>query len=229
MIGIIGAMTIEIEQIHMLMTDKKEEVISGINFVRGLFFGKEIVAAVSGVGKVNAAVCAEIMILKYLPEYIINTGVGGGLADGLKIGDVALSCCTVEHDMDTTPLGEPKGYISGIDSVKVKADEEILEKFKKVLSKLNLNYIVGPVASGDQFINSPEIKERIKSEFGAVCCEMEGASIGHVCAMNNVPFVVIRAISDSADDNSHISFPEFVKFATDNSIKTLSEYFKNYA
>lgn len=229
MVGIIGAMTIEIEQIYSLMTDKREEKISGINFVRGLFFGKEIVAAVSGVGKVNAAVCTEIMILKYSPEYIINTGVGGGLADGLKIGEIALSCCTVEHDMDTTPLGEPKGYISGIDRVKVKADDELLEKFKKVLSKLDLNFVVGPIASGDQFINSPDEKNRIKNEFGAVCCEMEGASIGHVCAMNNVPFIVIRAISDSADDNSHISFPEFVKSATDTSIKTLSKFFNDYA
>ena len=226
MIGIIGAMTVEVEQIKALMTDKRTDKISGIEFVCGKLFGKDAVAAVSGVGKVNAAVCTQTMILKYAPSLVINTGVAGGLDENLKIGDIALSCCTAEHDMDTTPLGEPKGFISGLETVKIKADEKALEDFKKVLTDLELNFVVGPVASGDQFINSPEEKERIKTEFSAVCCEMEGASIGHVCAMNNIPFIVLRAISDGADDNSHLSFPEFVKMAADNSIKVLAEYFK---
>jgi len=226
MIGIIGAMKIEVEQIHNLMTDKKCERISGIDFVSGKFCGKEIVAAVSGVGKVNAAVCTEAMIIKYAPELIINTGVAGSLSDELSVGDIAISCCTVEHDMDTTPLGEPKGFISGLDTVKMMADKKEVDKFESVLKKLGIKYMIGPVASGDQFINSFEVKEKIKAEFNAVCCEMEGASIGHVCSMNDVPFVVLRAISDGADDDSHISFPEFVKLASDNSIKVLTEYFK---
>ena len=226
MIGIIGAMTVEVEKIKALMTDKKTEKISGIEFASGLFMGKPVVVAVSGVGKVNAAVCTEAMILKYAPRLIINTGVGGALSDDLKIGDIALSCCTAEHDMDTTPLGEPKGFISGLETVKIKADEKALLDFKEVLKDLGLNYVVGPIASGDQFINSPIEKERIKGEFDAVCCEMEGASIGHVCAMNNIPYLVVRAISDGADDSSHLSFPEFVKMAADNSVKVLCEYFK---
>lgn len=228
MIGIIGAMKIEVEQIISNMTEKKTETVSGIEFVSGLFFGKPAVAAVAGVGKVNAAVCAEAMLLKYSPELVINTGVGGGLDTNLKIGDIAVSCCTAEHDMDTTPLGEPKGFISGLDTVKIKASETAVEQLKTVLEELNINYAVGAIASGDQFINSPEEKERIKREFNAVCCEMEGASIGHVCAMNKVPFVVLRAISDGADDSSHLSFPEFAKMAADNSVKVLCSYFKKF-
>ena len=226
MIGIIGAMQIEVAKLKEKIKVKKTETVSGVEFTVGKLEKTDVCIAVSGVGKVNAAVCAEAMILKYSPSLIINTGVGGTLSDNLKIGDIALSDIVVEHDMDTTPLGEPKGYISGLDLIKMYADIETLKKLENIISKLNINYQIGTIASGDQFINSDKAKTDIKKEFNAVCCEMEGASIGHVCLMNDVPFCVIRAISDGADENSHMSFPEFTELAANNTVKVLTEFLK---
>ena len=226
MIGIIGAMKIEVEKIIEKMTDKTFATISGANFVSGKFFGKDVVVAVSGVGKVNAAAITEAMILKYSPDFVINTGVAGTLSSKLNIGDVAISKDVVEHDMDTSPLGDPKGFISGLNVVKMEADKRIIEMFSIVLTELNINFEIGTIASGDQFINSSEIKEKIRSEFNGICCEMEGASIGHVCTINNVPFCVLRAISDGADDSSHMSYEQFCDIAANNSIKVLEMFFE---
>ena len=225
MIGIIGAMKIEVKKIIEKLSDKKSEFISGVEFVSGKFYNKDVVAAVSGVGKVNSAATTEAMILKYSPELIINTGVAGTLSEKLNIGDVAVSADVVEHDMDTSPLGDPKGFISGIDVVKMQADNKTVSKLSEILSELNINYEIGTIASGDQFINSAETKERIKNEFDAVCCEMEGASIGHVCTINKVPFCVLRAISDGADDSSHMSYKQFTELAAENSVKVLDLFF----
>ena len=225
MIGIIGAMKIEVEKIIEKMTDKTSVMISGAQFVIGKFFGKDVVVAVSGVGKVNAAAITEAMILKYSPDFVINTGVAGTLSSKLNIGDVAISKDVVEHDMDTSPLGDPKGFISGLNVVKMEADKRIIEMFSNVLTELNINFEIGTIASGDQFINSSEVKEKIISEFNGICCEMEGASIGHVCTINNVPFCVLRAISDGADDSSHMSYEQFCDIAASNSIKVLELFF----
>jgi len=227
-IGIIGAMKIEVEKILEILENKTFEIVSGVEFVCGKFYNNDVVVAVSGVGKVNAAATTEAMILKFSPDFIINTGVAGTLSDNLNIGDVALSKDVVEHDMDTSPLGDPKGYISGLDIVKMKADNDLINKFSKVLGELEINYGIGTIASGDQFINSNETKKKIKEEFNAICCEMEGASIGHVCSINAVPFCVLRAISDGADDSSHMSYEQFTHLAADNSIKVLDLFFKNY-
>lgn len=226
MIGIIGAMNIEVKKIIEQLTDKTSEIISGVCFVSGKFYQSDVVVAVSGVGKVNSAIATEAMILKYSPELVINTGVAGTLSDKLNIGDVALSADVVEHDMDTSPLGDPKGFITGLDVIKMKADTETVNMFAEVLSELQINYEIGTIASGDQFINSNETKNIIKNEFGAICCEMEGASIGHVCALNNVPFCVLRAISDGADDSSHMSYEQFTVLAAENSVKVLDLFFK---
>lgn len=227
MIGIIGAMKIEVEKIKEKLSDSVSEIISGIEFVCGKFHGKDVVVAVSGVGKVNAAAATEAMILKYSPDFIINTGVAGTLTDKLSIGDIALSCDVAEHDMDTSPLGEPKGYISGLNVVKMKADDYILNKLEVVLKELKLPYLTGTIASGDQFINSDETRDKIRQEFDAICCEMEGASIGHVCMLNNTPFCVLRAISDGADNSSHMSYEQFTEFAANNTVKVLDLFFKS--
>lgn len=228
MYGIIAAMEIELESLKSMLSDIKTEIISGIEFVSGLFYDKEVVLAVSGVGKVNAATTTEAMILKYNPEFIINTGVGGSLSDKLSICDIAISSNVVEHDMDTSPLGEPRGYISGLDTVMINADENIIFKLENSIKDNEINYITGTIASGDQFINSADKKKEINELFNAVCCEMEGASIGHVCALNNVPFCVLRAISDGADGNSHMSFEEFKKIACENTLKVLKTMFEFY-
>ena len=225
MIGIIGAMKIEVEKIIEKMTDKTSVMISGAQFVSGKFYDKDVVVAVSGVGKVNAAAITEAMIIKYSPDFVINTGVAGTLSNKLNIGDIAISKDVVEHDMDTSPLGDPKGFISGLNVVKMEADKKIIEMFSNVLTELNINFEIGTVASGDQFINSSEVKEKIRNEFNGICCEMEGASIGHVCTINDVPFCVLRAISDGADDSSHMSYEQFCDIAANNSMKVLEMFF----
>lgn len=227
MIGIIGAMEIEIETLKVLMKIEKKEKISGIEYVCGELCGKNAVLAVCGPGKVNAAACAEAMILKFNPQLIINTGVGGTLSNELKIGDVAVSSAVVEHDMDTSALGEPKGLIPGINMIEMKADKESVLKMEKALEEVGINYRVGVVASGDQFINSSEKKKFITEEFGGICCEMEGASIGHVCVLNEMPFIVLRAISDGADENSHMNYPEFCALAAENTAKVMQEFLKS--
>ena len=196
MIGIIGAMQVEIERIKAQMTDITEETVSGIEFVCGRLGEVEVVAAVCGVGKVFAAVCAQTMILKYGVSAIINTGIGGTLSPELGILDVAVSSGVVEHDMDTSAVGDPVGMISGINIIELPADGTLCELAAKTAESMGVKHAVGIIASGDQFVADRGRKDFIREYFHAIACEMEGAAIGHVCYINNVPFVVIRAISD---------------------------------
>ena len=227
MIGIIAAMVPEIEKVKAAMTDKDTRTVSGIEFVSGKLYGKDAVVAKCGIGKVFAALCTQTMILTYAPEYIINIGVGGTLTDRLSIGDIAISSDVVQHDMDTSPLGDPVGLVSGINIVHFPADERISAGLASAADKLGINRLIGTVASGDQFIASKERKEFIRTSFGAVSCEMEGAAVGHVCYVNSVPFAVLRAISDSADDSSHMDYGEFVLLAAERSFDVISEFIKN--
>lgn len=221
MIGIIGAMQIEIDAINMAMEQKTEETVSGITFTRGYLNGKKTVTAVCGIGKVFAAICAEAMILKYAPEVIINTGVGGSLTGELSIGDVALAYDVVQHDMDTSPLGDPIGLISGINRIRIEADRETVGRMKNCLASLGVKVLEGTIASGDCFVSSNAKKEWIVQNFGAIACEMEGAAIGQVCYVNNVKFAVVRAISDGASDDSPVDYPTFAKKAADVSARAV--------
>ncbi len=226
MIGIIGAMDVEVENLKAKIENKKIEAFSGIEFVSGKIFDKDVVVAKCGIGKVFAAICAETMILKYNPEFIINTGVAGTLTCELSIGDVAISESVCQHDMDTSPIGDPKGLLSGINIINIPADEYLVNLAKTVIKEQNINCKKGVIASGDQFIASKEQKDFIVSEFNAIACEMEGASIGHVCYVNKVKFLVLRAISDSADNSSHMDYPTFLKMASENSTKVTFELIK---
>ena len=227
MIGIIAAMVPEIEAVKAAMTDKSTKTVSGIEFVSGKLYGKDAVVAKCGLGKVFAAVCAQTMILTYSPEFIINIGVGGTLTDKLTIGDIAISGDVVQHDMDTSPLGDPVGLVSGINIVHFPADPRLTEGLSSAAKKVGVNCLIGTIASGDQFIASRERKNFIRDSFGAVCCEMEGAAVGHVCYVNGVPFAVLRAISDSADNSSHMDYGEFVLLAAERSFNVISEFVKN--
>ena len=179
-----------------LMDNAVVETISTIDFYKGNINGVETVVAVAGVGKVNAAVCAQTMILKYSPDIMINVGVAGGLSEEFKIGDIAVADSVVEHDMDTSPIGDPVGLISGINLVNIPCDKKLADLMEQAVSKVGtITSKRGVIASGDQFISKQEQRDRIKDNFGAIAAEMEGASIGHVCYMNGVPFGVLRAIS----------------------------------
>ena len=228
MIGIIAAMDSEIAAIKDSMTDKAVETVSGIEFVSGKLCGKNTVVAKCGIGKVFAAICAQTMILKYSPKLVINTGVGGTLTDKLGIGDIAIASDVVQHDMDTSPLGDPVGLVSGINVVHFPADSAAATLIESAANTLGINNAKGTVASGDQFIASKDKKNYIVDNFGAIACEMEGAAIGHVCYVNGTPFAVIRAISDSADDSSHMDYGEFLKIAAERSFKVVTEFVKAY-
>ncbi len=226
MLGILGAMDIEVDGLKAMATDVTEEKISGKTFICGKIHGKDVVIAKCGIGKVNAALCAEAMILKYNPDLIINTGVAGSLTRDLLIGDIVIADSVCQHDFDTSPLGDPIGLIPEVNLVKIPADKAAKEKLEAVIKKLGLNSKTGTVASGDAFIASSEKKDFIVSYFGALACEMEGASIGQVCAVNNTPFAVLRALSDSADEGSCEDYPAFCKLAAKNSINVISEFIR---
>ena len=217
-------MDIEVQALKELMDEPKIETISTVSYYSGKINGMDVVVAVAGVGKVNAAVCTQTMILTYHPEYIINVGVAGGLAPELGIGDIAVAENVVEHDMDTTPIGDVPGYISGLNIVRIPCDKWLSEKMINAAKKLDgVKILTGTIASGDQFISMDDERKKIVDNFGAIAAEMEGASIGHVCYMNGVKFGVLRAISDGANSDSAMDYPTFAKMAAANSIKIICE------
>lgn len=220
MIGIIGAMDVELDMLKSALTDIQEKNISNIDFVSGKLSGKEVVIAKCGIGKVFAAICAQTMILEYAPEYIINTGVAGALRSGISVGDVVVSLNAVQHDMDTSALGDPKGLVSGINVINFPADKKLVSTMQMAVEEQGIKAFVGNVASGDKFVHEAEEKTRIAEEFDAFACEMEGAAIAHVCFVNKTPFVVVRAISDSIDGGA-ADYMTFVKSAAKTSANTV--------
>ena len=215
MIGIIAAMNVEMDGLRAHMESPASETVSGVTFVRGIIEGREVVTAVCGIGKVFAALCAQTMILRYAPEAVINTGVAGTLTDELSIGNLAVSSCVVQHDMDTSAIGDPVGLISGINMVEIPADKALTERLCAAAETVGVKTLTGCIASGDQFVASPGRKTFITDTFSAIACEMEGAAIGQVCYVNGVPFCVLRAISDSADGSSHMDYPVFAQMAAE--------------
>ncbi len=226
-IGIIGAMDVEVAELIESMENIKKDTISGIVYYQGTLQGKDVVVAKCGIGKVHAAVCAQTMILQYNPAAIINTGVAGSLSASLDIGDLVVSNKVVQHDFDTSGVGDPIGLISGIDLIEIPCPEMLVEKIEKSAKKIeNTKVFVGTIASGDQFICSASKKDYIVENFKALCAEMEGAAIGHVCYLNNVDFCIIRAISDKADGSAHMDFPAFVQIAAKKSINLINNFLK---
>ena len=226
MIGIIGAMQTEVELLISKIQEANVKNISGIDFVSGKIYGKDVVVAKCGIGKVFAALCAQTMILEYGVELVINTGVGGAIADELDIGDVAVSNFVVQHDMDTSALGDPIGLISGINVVEIAADTNTVNALLDAAAEVGAKCVVGTVASGDKFISGVEAKRKIKDTFGALVCEMEGAAIGQVCYVNKVPFCVIRAVSDKADGSSGVDYMTFVVGAAEKNANIVLGYLK---
>lgn len=224
LIGIIGAMDIEVQALKDLMKNPTVKTISTVDFYSGEINGVDTVVAVAGVGKVNAAVCTQTMILAYKPSYIINVGVAGGLSPQLGIGDIAVAENVVEHDMDTSPIGDVPGYISGINVVRIPCDRWLCDMMVKASHHIEgVNVLKGTIASGDQFISTNDERHKIIENFDAIAAEMEGASIGHVCYMNKIPFGVLRAISDGANSDSAMDYPTFANIAAKHSIKIICE------
>ena len=223
MIGIIGAMDIEIEHINAVMEEKEEFTVSGALYTRGRLDGKDVVTAVCGIGKVFAAMCAQTMIVKFGADKVINTGVAGGLTDKTDILDTVVATALVQHDMDTTYFGDPKGMISGINVVEFPCDKALAEK---ITANVEGNCVRGIVASGDCFVADNDKKKEISETFNAVACEMEGAAIAQVCYVNKIPFCVLRTISDGAN-GEEMSYEKFRVVAAEKAaniiIKTIKE------
>lgn len=231
-IGVIGAMQIEVEALCAVMENKTEECISGITFVSGELYGRRLVVAKCGIGKVFAALCTQTMIIKYSPTVIINSGVGGTLTDELAIGDIALSEYAVQHDMDTTPLGDPAGLISGINKVYFEGDRGVLADMEKIIESVGVRSKRGIIATGDVFLDDSQRKQRIHqlfdtSECECIACEMEGGAVAQACFVNGVPFCILRAISDGGDENSAMDYPKFLEMAAKNVTEVLKSYVKS--
>ena len=216
-IGIIGAMEPEVEAIIATLEEKKSETVSRITFYTGKIGEKTVAVAKCGIGKVFAALCAEIMILKYNPDLLVNTGVGGALASGITTGDIVIASDLCQHDMDTSAIGDPKGLVSGINMIFFEADKRANEILLTSAKSLGLNARLGRIASGDKFIASKEDKTRIMTDFSADACEMEGCAIAQTAFVNGTPFAVVRAISDSADGEATMDYPTFLPLAARNS------------
>ncbi len=219
--GIIAAMAIEAEQIIAAMENTTAEEWGSIRFHCGNIGVHRVVCAVCGIGKVFAAMCAQTMIVRYAPDVVINTGVGGTLTRRLTVGDIAISTDVVQHDMDTSALGDPVGMISGINRVHLPADCALGEKIAAIAEKSGIRCVLGTIASGDRFVADGGLKHQIVERFDAIACEMEGAAVGQACFVNGVPFAVVRAISDDADGGACEDYPAFAAAAAKKSAQTV--------
>lgn len=227
-IGIIGAMTEEIELLEKNMTGAEARTKTGISFVCGTLFGKPVVVCKSGVGKVNAAVTTQILIDTFEAEAVIFTGVAGALDPELEVGDIVVSVDCVQHDMDVTALGYPKGTIPFQETSVFTADPELKHlAFEAGLKLFQGRAKLGRVLSGDQFIADKKVVAGLREELSGACTEMEGAAVAQVCSMNGIPFVVVRSMSDKADGSAHVSFAEFTVLAAGNSYKIVEEMIKS--
>ena len=221
MIGIIGAMDEEVAILKESMEVQDMMERTGMTFVKGIMSGKEVVVVRSGIGKVNMGICAQILI----DCFGVDTGVAGSLDADINIGDIVISTDAVQHDMDVSMLGDPVGQIPRMDTLSFPADEELVKKAVAANEKANpdIHTFTGRVASGDQFISDKEVKERIVSLFHPMCVEMEGAGIAQAAYLNKVSYVIIRAISDKADNSATMDYPTFEKKAIAHSVRLMKE------
>lgn len=211
MTGIIGAMDSEVKALKAAMQIEETFRLAAMEFCRGTLDGQPVVVVQCGMGKVNAGICAQILIGHFRASRIINTGVAGSLNNAIDIGDLVISTDAVQHDFDVSPVGFAKGEIPYTGLYAFPADESLRQKAKAAAETYapEVKVFEGRVCSGDQFIASAAQKNAIISRFGGFCCEMEGAAIAQVCYLNRIPFVIIRAISDKADASEEVSFEAF--------------------
>lgn len=219
-IGLIGAMTEEIERIEQSMSGDRAVVRAGIRFLEGEFCGQTVVLCKSGVGKVNAAVCTQLLIDQFGVDAILFTGVAGALDPVLDIGDIVISTDCQQHDMDASPLGFPRGTIPFAPSSVFAADPDLRAKAVKASAAVTEGRTMeGRVLSGDQFIADRDTVKLLYEQLGGACTEMEGAAVAQVCAMNGTPFVIIRSMSDKADGSAHVNFGEFAVRSAERSFR----------
>ena len=225
MIGIIGAMEEEVAALKEDMDIQETVEQASMVFCKGKLCGKDVVVVRSGIGKVNAGICAQILVDRFQADMLINTGIAGSLDARIDIGDMVISTDALHHDMDATIFGDAIGQIPRMDTLAFPADEELVRKAAKANEKANpdIRTFTGKVASGDQFISSREAKEKIVENFHPLCVEMEGAGIAQAAYMNKVSYVIIRAISDKADNSATMDYPTFERQAIAHSVRLMKE------
>lgn len=217
-IGIIAAMDEELELLLESVKVIKKENKAAMTFTLGQLYSKEVVIVRCGIGKVNAAVCTQILVDDFAVDKVINVGIAGGIGENIVPGDVVIGDTLVQHDIDATGFGYKIGEIPRMDTIEFKSDETLVEAAKKAFTGLNDHKLyVGKIATGDQFIANIDKILWIKENFNAIACEMEGGSIAQVAYLNNIPFVVIRSISDNANSGAHMDYQLFQKIAIENS------------
>ena len=224
MLGIIGAMEVEVKELREMMENQQAQTVAGMTFYQGTIKGKEVVVVRSGIGKVNAGICSQILVDRYNVEGIINTGIAGSLKNEINIGDIVLATVAVQHDVDATGFGYPIGEIPQMGIKEFPADEKLRALAEECSKKANpdIQVFCGRVASGDQFISSKEKKNWISENFDAYCTEMEGAAIAQAAYLNNIPYLVVRAISDKADDSANMDYSVFEAKAVENSVRLMA-------
>ncbi len=220
-IGIIGAMDEEVAALKEDMEIEEVKEKAFMSFCKGKLCGREVVVVRSGIGKVNAAVCAQLLAEEFKVDVLINTGIAGSLDAGIDIGDMVVSTDAVYHDVDASIFGYEPGQVPRMEVLSFPADTRLVELSRISNEEANpdIHTFTGRVASGDQFISSKEVKERIIEQFHPLCTEMEGAGIAHAAYLNKISYVIIRAISDKADDSATVDYPVFEKQAIAHSVR----------
>lgn len=221
MIGIIGAMEVEVNNLKACMEDVSITKKAAMEFYKGKLCGKDVVVVRSGIGKVNAGICTQILVDLFDVSTVINTGIAGSLNADINIGDIVLSTDTLQHDMDATGFGYEPGVIPQMEKSIFVADEKLRKIAKECCERENddIRVFEGRVVSGDQFISDKEKKKYLVDNFAGYCTEMEGAAIAQAAYLNNIPFLIIRAISDKADDSATEDYPTFEKKAVMHSVR----------
>ena len=220
-IGIIGAMEEEVAILKEKMKIEQRLEKASMEFFAGTLAGMEVVVVRSGIGKVNAGICTQILVDLFDVKAVINTGIAGSLDGRIDIGDIVISTDALHHDMDAVNFGYPLGQIPRMDTLSFPADEKLIAVAEEACRQVNpdIHTWTGRVVSGDQFIADRAVKDRIIENFGGFCTEMEGAAIAQGAYLNQIPFVILRAISDKADDSATMDYPTFEKKAIEHSVR----------
>lgn len=224
-IGIIGAMELEVETLKARLAASRITHRAGMDFYEGILNDVQVVVVRCGVGKVNAALCVQVLADIFNVTHIINTGVAGSLNAKLDIGDILISKDALHHDVDATIFGYRPGEVPQLGIREFPADERLAALAKEACEKVNpgIHALIGRVVSGDQFISSKETKHQLIVNYYGDCAEMEGAAIAHSSYLNKIPFVIIRAVSDKADDSAHMDYPAFERSAAQHSARLVEE------
>lgn len=226
MLSIIGAMDVEVNTLKSKITGAVKTVAAGIEFVTGYIENVPVTVCQCSPGKVNAAMCCQILIDKFGADKIINVGVGCSLNQKVVIKNVVIADDVCEYDIDITALDEPRGFVNGLDIIKIPTDKSLSDTLSQCAIRCGEKIHRGTVASGDTFIADNNLKNFLSEEFNAICGEMEGGAVGHVCRANNIPFAVVRSISDGGNEQADMDYPTFKNVAAKISSGIILDYIK---